>query len=168
MPAARRNTHQLVPVDTIIALFPVDPSSIVSQSHTLEQGRIQSDTEKGAMNRGTAGVRTYSDPTHDKAYQSFPCRALCQGFSFGTPFQLKFFSFVRVRVRKPCFLLTLTRCAVAFVIATFSNSSVSMKTQTQTQLFTITPVSQDQTTTVLFFRCRCVVLKFQDHTTTGQ
>ncbi len=30
------------------------------------------------------------------------------------------------------------------------------------------PVSQDQTTTVLFFRRRCVVLKFQDHTTTGR
>ncbi len=29
------------------------------------------------------------------------------------------------------------------------------------------PVSQDQTTTVLFFRHRCVVLKFQDHTMTG-
>ncbi len=29
------------------------------------------------------------------------------------------------------------------------------------------PVSQDQTTTVLFFQRRCVVLKFQDHTTTG-
>ena len=31
-----------------------------------------------------------------------------------------------------------------------------------------TPVSQDQTTTILFFRRRCVVLKFQDHTMTGR
>ncbi len=29
------------------------------------------------------------------------------------------------------------------------------------------PVSQDQTTTVLFFRYRYMVLKFQDHTMTG-
>ncbi len=29
------------------------------------------------------------------------------------------------------------------------------------------PVSQDQTTTILIFRHCCMVLKFQDHTTTG-